>query len=393
MLLNTSISEANYINEGIRRNDIYMIDEALNRGGIIVNDAEYIQETSLGMAITYERSIELVNLLLSKGAEIKTEYRINHSPPTIHEYNHLHLAILYRRADIVQMFLKQGTKIVKDIPFFKIIEGLNKVTKLYGVCSFFEDDKSNTVYAETELCSHGILTTLNIAFGVRDPKIIQLILQHDKNSFIEHIQDDGTIPHPEFDLQNEYFTYHPYHKNYSDDPDKLFSYAGSIRHIDNLNIMNVNYLNHYIVDAINRIPDERIGLLKRYIDTPSRIAYMIILCCLQPTDQCKLGILELIAKCINQLEPNNMISSVNTLLKDGIVSRLPHNQQCSEGMKDEILAYTKSIFSCAEKVSDSMKIFNQEAKKIQEAVSTTLTEIGVQNISVQADVWICKHNR
>ncbi len=383
-----------FINEGVRQNNIDMIKTALRNGDIMVNNVNHIELTTLGMAITYGCSIELINLLLSEGAEIKTEYRINHSPLTIHEYNHLHLAIIYRRADIVQTFLERGTKIVKDIPFFKIIEGLNKVTKLYGVCSFFEDDKANTVYAETELCSHGILTTLNIAFGVRDPKIIQLILQHDKNSFIGHIQDDGTIPHPEYLNQvglrkvGEYYTYHPYHKNCSDDSNKSLSYTDFIRYIDNLNNVDIDYLNHHIAGTTDRIADERIGLLKRYIDTHSRIAYMIILCCSQGnniTDQDKIGMLKLIAKCVNQLELNNMISSINTLLEDNIVSKLPHSVQHSD-----IINKISLYLNCIETMSNSNKIFKHAVKEIEKAINTILVGSEGQSVSVQAGIHISK---
>ncbi|WP_339045725.1 hypothetical protein [Candidatus Mesenet endosymbiont of Agriotes lineatus] len=414
MLVNSYTREVNTIDQGIVSKSIDIIKRAIDSGDRIVNDADHIEKTSLGKAIKHNCSIELIDFLLKGGAKIKAEYKINDSPSgiVIHEYNHLHLALLYGRTNIVRMLLRQGTKIVRDIPFLDIINIPGKNTIFYGICSFIEDDKGNTVYAETELLSHGILTTLNIAFGTHDPKLIQLILQHDRDSFIDNIEDDGTIAHPEFGLQgepNEYFSYHPYHYNCNN---RRLNYADFLHHIDNLNNMNmdIDYLNHRITTVpkcvqpnIKHVPDERIGLLKRYIDTHSRIAYMIILFTFQSNstiDQNKINgieMMEFMTKCISsyELELEDITKSINILINDGIINKIWYDTRCSkrfknEDIKSKVLHYTEKIFNCAKKMSNSMKILKEEAKKIQETMSTVLTDVNVKSISVRVDVLIDK---
>ncbi|WP_339047865.1 hypothetical protein [Candidatus Mesenet endosymbiont of Phosphuga atrata] len=411
----SNIDAINYVNEGIKKNDIDKIREALANGNVIINDANQIEDTSLGLAIIRNCSIQLINFLLEKGAQIKTEYKFNKSylHPSysliIHEYNHLHLAIAYKRVDIVNLLLKHGAAIVDNIPFLEILNNLNKKMELHSTCSFIKDNENRIIYAEIESYSSSILTTLNIAFGVGDPKIIHLILKHNKASFIKDIEDDGTVSHYEYGTQQEwqeYYTYHPYSDSYASN--KRLNRKCYIHYIQNLDMGGAGCLNHYIIsNNTEAILDKRIGLLKPYISTPSRIAYIIIqhaLKSIQPEqstesqDLYKINILDLITRCIcyYQLKLEDITKSTYVLIQDGVVNQLQHNMKCCKRLKSKEIAdiiynYTEILFNCAKDISCSIAVCREEEEKIKKSISTTFSNTTIQDLSVQVDIWIGKH--
>lgn len=67
MHLSTYAKKVCTINEGIKKNNIDIVREAFDKGDIMVNDANYIQDTSLGMAIEYNCSEQLIDFLIRKG--------------------------------------------------------------------------------------------------------------------------------------------------------------------------------------------------------------------------------------------------------------------------------------------------------------------------------------
>lgn len=320
----------------------------------------------------------------------------------------MHLAIAYKRTDVVLLLLKRGAQIIDDIPFLEILDKLDQRTKLCGTYSYIKDDDGRIIYAEIESCSSGILTTLNIAFGVGDPKIANLILKHSKVSFIRNTEDNGIILHYECSgVDNEWkvcYTHHPY--NYFYDHNKRLSRKDYIDYMDSLSTGGAGCLNHHIHTKYTPIADKRIGLLKQYINTPCRIAYMIMLNTLknlqlkdtEQQNKPKIDTLGLMRRCItdHQLKLNDITKSISNLVEDGVVNKLQRSIKCCKRFKDEdilsiVEVYISKLFDCANEISSSVEICNQEGKKIKESINTTLSGINVQDVSVQINILIGRY--